>query len=144
MLVFVCLDFFVLSWSRNNSKTIVRVLSVLLSLLLHFTWYARSISIPSNYSFCANTYWTFSLQSFHVSPFVSLIPSILISFLRDLSSKSVTLPWTYVGFIWFSILFSTLPTFSSKLFCVNSGIFPRHWFHFSTHVFFASLVWSYH
>ena len=87
---------FVLSLNRNNFTTIVRGVLVLLSLLLCFTRCARSISVLSNPSFYANISWTFSSQSFHVSPFVSFIPSILILFRRDLSSNSVSLSWAYI------------------------------------------------
>ena len=105
-------------------------------LILRFTRCARSISIPSNPIFCENISWTFSSQLFHVYPFVSFIPSIFTLFQRDLSSNYISLSWTYLGSIWysyiswislssFSILFSTLSTFSSNLFCVNSRVFFR-------------------
>ena len=96
-------NIFILFLNRNNFTTINRDLLVLLSLLLRFTRCAPSNSIPSNPSFCAHISWTFSPSLFHVSPFVSFIPSILILFRRDLSSNSVSLSWTYLGLGLFDI-----------------------------------------
>ena len=110
-------------------------------LLLHFTWCACSILIPSNPSFCPNIAWNFILQSFRVSPFVSFIPLIHRLFRRNLSSNSVSLSLTYFGSIWYSyitwisicsfyLLFSMLSTFCYKLLCVNSSLFLRSFISF--------------
>ena len=115
---------FVFSLNRNNFTTIVRGLSVLLSLLLHFLQCSHSNSMSFNPSFCTNIYWTFSLQSFHVCPFICFIPSNLKTYRHTLGLFGIH---KFLGYHCLAFLVFILPCqpFPLNCFCVNSGHFLR-------------------
>ena len=99
-----CQNIFVLSLNRNNFRTVVLGILVLMSLLSCFTRCGRSILVPSILSFGAIISWTFSSLPFYVSPLSLSSHQSLYFFSRDLSSSSVSLFWTYFGSIWFSYI----------------------------------------
>ena len=63
-----CQNIFVLSLNRNNFRTVVLGILVLMYLLSCFTRCGRSILVPSILSFGAIISWTFSSLPFYVSP----------------------------------------------------------------------------
>ena len=127
---------FVLPLNCNNLTTIVRGILVLLSIITFYSLCMLNFKTIQSQFLCKHSLEFF----FPVIPRLSLclfypINSIRL-FRQYLSSNSVSLSWTYFGSIsylyisWislsnFSLLFTTLSTFSSKLFCVNSKLFLK-------------------